>query len=219
MALFHHKCLLSLCLVFVIKMASCLNKQTRIVFCFTSRWAFEGAECLRNYTVFLLHKHWHQFCTKSELPFKAGLMTHPVVFRSLSLTFCCASVHFLSFSLSLSLLLSCSGCGGLTCMWCFSLFLWADGRLCFWDSRAVSVLDRHTLPDRHGLGGLCLQPCTVSFSTPAPTETCLSVQTEPDPFRPLQSVYLWNPQPPPPTPTSLVVWKQSCVYFSWLAGR
>lgn len=111
-----------ICLAFVIKMASCLNIQTRIAFCFT-RWAFEGAEWLRNYTVFLLHKHWHQFCTKSELPFKAGLMTHPVVFRSLPLTFCCALIHFLSFSLSLSLLLSCSGCGGLTCMWCFSLSL------------------------------------------------------------------------------------------------
>lgn len=44
--------------------------------------------------MFLLHKRWLQFCM-SELPFKAGLMTHPVVFHPL--------LFFLFASLSLSL--------------------------------------------------------------------------------------------------------------------
>ncbi len=56
----------------------------------------QSVQRLRNYTMFLLHKRWLQFCSKSELPFKAGLMTHPVVFHPLPFLFA-----FLSLSLSL----------------------------------------------------------------------------------------------------------------------
>lgn len=53
-------------------------------------------------------------------------------------------------------------------MWCFSLFLWADGRLCSSDSWAVSVQDTPCLTGMYWK--VCA--CTASFSPPARTEMC-----------------------------------------------
>lgn len=148
-------------------------------------------EWQRNYTMHLLHEHRHQFCTKSELPFKAGLMTHPLVFRPFS----SALTHFcLSLYLSLSVLFPCSGCGGLTSMWCcFSLFSGLDGRLCSSDSWGVSVQDTPCLTDMHWT--FLLVHCVFYFK--ASTETCttayqsLLTQT---PFKTkAESAYLWDP--------------------------
>lgn len=70
------------------------------------------------------------------------------------------------------------------------------------------------------------QTCTGRF-VPAlrlflhqPVQKCVQLLISPNSARPLQTNAVGlslKPITTTPTPTSLVVWKQSCVYFSWLA--
>ncbi len=145
----------------------------------------QSVQRLRNYTMFLLHKRWLQFCSKSELPFKAGLMTHPVVFHPLPFLFAFPS---LSLSLSLSVFFFYAlGVADWHACDAVALFIWTDGRLCSTDSWEVSV------PDTPSLTGMNWK--TVFFFTGIyrNVHNFLSVQTDPDPFKPPQSAYLWNP--------------------------
>jgi len=114
-------------------------------------------------------------------------------------------------------------------LWLFSIFWvwWIDTHVMLFSFSGLMVGCAVQIPEQwvyqtHP----AWQACTGRF-VPAlrlflhqPAQKCAQLLISPNWARPLQTTAVGlslKPITTTPTPTSLVVWKQSCVYFSWLA--